>query len=178
MAVRKKGLQRSDLIKLGIPLIFFPGLILASLLGWDYHEGLRKIEEAGGYKRSEIIFPTRAQVQKVDDGDTIQLDNGQQVRLIGINAPDRGETGFEESRNYLQGLIEGEVVYIEYDTYQDDKFGRLLAYVFEKCSNNLGCKDGKRMVNFVMLKKDLAELVIYKERRKLKYQDYLESAQK
>lgn len=172
MVTKRKPLTRAALIAVGIPLIFFPGLVLASLLGWDWQRGLGELRDVG-YKNSEIIFPDEARVASVSDGDTIELENGQSVRLIGINAPDRGEDGFELSRDYLKDLIEGEEVKLEYDSYQEDKFGRLLAYVFEKCRTSIGCENGKRMVNFVMVKKNLAEFVVYKDRRKLKYQDLL-----
>lgn len=177
MAGKKKPLTRETILKYGIPIIFIPGLILASLLGWNWQKGLASIKNSG-YKQSEIIFPNSASVVKVSDGDTIEIDNGQTIRLIGINAPDRGEKGFSEATEYLKDLIEGETVQLEYDSYQEDKFGRILAYVFETCRTSVGCKDGKRLVNYVMVKKGLAQTSLYEGRSKLKYQDELEAASK
>ena len=37
----------------------------------------------------------------VIDGDTIRLDNGETVRLIGIDAPELSQPGGEMSRQYL-----------------------------------------------------------------------------
>lgn len=109
-------------------------------------------------------------------GDTIEIENGQSVRMVGIDTPNRGEKGYEEAAEYLRDLVEGEKVRLEYDIYQEDKFGRLLAYVWEKCRSSLGCQKGERMVNFVMIKKGLAKFVEYKDRRELKYAELLKEA--
>src|SRR3990167_9508065 len=137
-----KFLNRRLLITLGIPTIFIPGLILASVLGWDWQNDLQKIQKSG-YKDSNLIFQKQVLVTTVIDGDTFEIANGQTVRLIGVNAPDRGEAGYEQASAYLQGLIEGEEVELEYDSYHDDQYGRLLAYVWEKCETQLCCKNGK-----------------------------------
>lgn len=177
MSKKKKTLNRTLLISLGIPSIFVPGLILASLLGWDWEYNLTKLAQSGGYKQSEEIFPNTATVVSVSDGDTIVIDNGQTVRLMGINAPDRGEEKWIEAKEYLQDLIEGEKITLEYDTYQSDQFGRLLGYVWEDCKSSLGCKNDKRLINWLMVKKDLARVENYVDRKKLKYEDILRSAE-
>ena len=173
----KKFPSRALLVSLGIPAVFFPGLVLASLLGWNWQDALTKVAAQGGYKQSEEIFPKSAVITKVFDGDTVQLDNGQSLRLTGVSAPDRGQPSYELATEYLRDLIEGEKVEIEYDTYQEDQFGRLLGYVWERCTNTLGCKDGKRMINWVMIKKKLAIYLNYQDRRKLKYDGFLQSAE-
>lgn len=66
---------------------------------------------------------------------------------------------------------------LEYDVYQDDNFGRILAYVFEKCQTQTGCRDGERMVNWVLVRKGKARVVIYEDRKKLIYQDELLEAE-
>lgn len=170
---KRRSPSRSFLVALGIPTIFFPGLILSSLLGWDWKEGLTSLKETGGFKQSTVIFPKETSVVKVIDGDTFVADNELTVRLIGINAPNRGEENYQEAKDYLENLIDGEKVKLEYDSYQNDKFGRILAYVWEKCSKSLGCKDGKRMVNWVLLKKGFAQVVTYKDRSPLKHEDFL-----
>src|SRR3989338_4935947 len=49
--------------------------------------------------------------------------------------------------------------FLEYDYYQDDKFGRILAYVWENCTSQLGCNNGQRMVNWLLVKKGIAKVV-------------------
>ncbi len=177
MAKKKKTLSKTLLVSLGIPSIFFPGLILASILGWDWQYNLEKLAQSGGYKQSSEIFPNKAVVVDVYDGDTIEIDNGQTVRLVGIDAPNRGDEGWENSKQYLEDLIEGERVTLEYDAYQIDKFGRMLAYVWEDCTSTLGCSNGKRMINWLMVKKKLARVETYEDRRPLKYEELLHSAE-
>lgn len=165
------------MIAVGIPTVFVPGLILASILGWDWQQDLHRLGESGGYAKSQTLFPTEAKVSQVLDGDTIEINDNITVRMLGIDSPDRGKPGWEESREYLADLIDGEEVRLEYDTYQDDQYGRILAYVWERCETSLGCKDGERLVNFAMVKKGFAEVALYADRRKLKYQDLILSAQ-
>lgn len=68
-------------------------------------------------------------------------------------------------------LAKGKNVELEYDLYQDDKFGRILAYVWVE-------EKGKRvMLNQKLLEEGLAKVVIYEDRRKLKYQEELLAAE-
>lgn len=175
---QKSSLSRSLLVSLGIPTVFIPGLILASIIGWNWRKDLGRLALTGGYKQSQAIFPTETNVVGVVDGDTIEIDNGQTVRMIGIDAPNRGESGYEEAKEYLKDIIEGEKVRLEFDYYQDDKFGRILAYVWEECGSQLGCKNGERLINWILIKKKYAKVVTYQDRRALKYKDILLEAEK
>ena len=77
-----------------------------------------------------------AKVERVVDGDTIKLANGEKVRYIGIDTPETkhprkpvqyfGKEAFEANRK----LVEGKTVRLEFDVQQRDKYGRLLAYVY------------------------------------------------
>ena len=169
-------IDRKYLAAIGIPTIFFPGLILASILGWHWQTDLTKLAARGGFYQSKAIFPEHAAVDAVFDGDTILIDNGETVRLIGINAPDRGQDGYQAAKEYLTKAVTDKTVELEYDKYQDDKFGRILAYVWQKCTTELGCHNGRRMLNWLLVKEGRARVVIYEDRRKLLYEDYLKSA--
>lgn len=68
-------------------------------------------------------------VTQVVDGDSIKVD-GRSIRLIGINAPERGRPYFAESRDALAQLLDGESVWLRHDVEVLDQFGRELAYVF------------------------------------------------
>ena len=93
-------------------------------------------------------------VVKVFDGDTILLENGEKVRLIGIDCPEAYEsdklirdakrTGEgikaiiemgKKSTEFTKNLIEGKRVWLELDVERKDKYDRLLAYVFLKAPN-------------------------------------------
>ncbi len=75
-------------------------------------------------------------VKKVIDGDTIVLDDGRHIRLIGVDAPEvdspyqKAEPFGEESRDYMKRLVERRLVTIKTGTEPYDKYGRTLAYVY------------------------------------------------
>ncbi|MDD5244223.1 MAG: thermonuclease family protein [Syntrophorhabdaceae bacterium] len=77
-------------------------------------------------------------VRKVIDGDTIQLDTGETVRYLGIEAPrlKTKEGGAEfyakEALKYNKRLVFMKKVRLEFDHDKKDPQGRLLAYVFIK----------------------------------------------
>jgi endonuclease YncB( thermonuclease family) len=70
------------------------------------------------------------EVQRVIDGNTFELTDGNIVRLIGIDAPEAGESCSTEATNHLSSLISGETVYLEKDVSETDIDGRLLRYVY------------------------------------------------
>ena len=88
-------------------------------------------------------------VARVYDGDTFRLDNGDKVRLVGIDTPESSENkklfrdaarlGHDVKKilamgraasQYTKSLLEGRRVRLEFDIQQRDKYGRLLAYVY------------------------------------------------
>lgn len=74
-------------------------------------------------------------VTQVFDGDTIQLDDGRKVRLIGVDAPEvqspycDQEPFGQESKAYLTSLILNKKVTLSLGDPSKDKYGRTLAYV-------------------------------------------------
>ena len=78
-----------------------------------------------------------ARVQTVVDGDTVTLDDGRLVRLVGIQAPKLplGRSGFKawplalESKALLETLILGQEVHLRLGTTAQDRHGRVLAHV-------------------------------------------------
>jgi len=69
-------------------------------------------------------------VSRVIDGDTLELQTGERVRLMGINAPESGQNCYSEAANRLRLLVEGKEVRLEKDVTDKDQYGRLLRYVF------------------------------------------------
>jgi endonuclease YncB( thermonuclease family) len=80
----------------------------------------------------------RGSVTQIVDGDTLMLDNGLVVRLIGIQAPHLalGRDGLAdwpkaaESKQALSDLTLGKSVLLRYGGEEKDRYGRLLAQVF------------------------------------------------
>lgn len=72
------------------------------------------------------------EVEDVIDGDTIRLESGDKVRLIGINTPETGQPFYEEATLKLKELIGDNVVTLKKDKEDKDQYGRLLRYVYVK----------------------------------------------
>lgn len=76
-------------------------------------------------------------VRRVVDGDTIELDDGTKVRLIGIDTPESVDPrrpveclGKEAAAHTASLLPPGTLVRLEYDVEREDRYGRTLAYVY------------------------------------------------
>lgn len=64
------------------------------------------------------------------DGDTVELNTGQSIRLLGYDTPDQGECGYQEAADALQLLLNSGTVTITPDNGDDtDHYGRLLRHV-------------------------------------------------
>lgn len=163
----------SDFLKkLKVPQVLIPGLIIASVMGWTGWKNMTKVDD---YHKIKEIFPTETQAVDVVDGDTMIITNGMSLRLLGINAPGRGEEDYEKSKKYLDGLVKEKRLTLEYDSYQDDKYVRILAYIWIACIDYIKeyCHEDRALVNEIMLKKKMAKKVIYSKRKKLKYDEFL-----
>jgi endonuclease YncB( thermonuclease family) len=113
---------------------------------------------------------TNIYVKRVIDGDTIQLETGERVRLIGIDTPEMHESNklYRDSQRtrqdtatiqelgrrayeFTKKLVENQRVSLEFDVEKYDKYKRLLAYVYLK-------KDGM-FVNAEIIKQGYASLM-------------------
>ncbi len=95
--------------------------------------------------------PSVVIVTKVIDGDTVIVEGGYSVRLLGIDTDERGEPCYEEAKEYLEDLVLGREVRLERDEEDVDKYGRCLRYIFV---------DGKN-VNLELVRKGLAVARFY-----------------
>ncbi len=69
-------------------------------------------------------------VSRVIDGDTIEIQTGERVRLICIDTPEVGEYYYQEAKDYLINLILNEKVKLVKDVSETDRYSRLLRYVY------------------------------------------------
>ena len=69
-------------------------------------------------------------VTRVIDGDTIELDCGERVRFIGVDAPEIGEPGADEATQFVRDHVYGQIVWLESDGNDSDRFGRLRRYIW------------------------------------------------
>lgn len=108
-------------------------------------------------------------IKRAVDGDTLVLENGQRVRLIGIDTPEIHESNklYRDSRKtgqdirviqglgrrslqFTKDLVEGKRVRLEFDVEKHDKYGRLLGYIY--------LKDGT-FVNAEIIKQGFASIM-------------------
>lgn len=72
---------------------------------------------------------TGLRVTRVVDGDTVELSDGETVRIAGIDTPERGECGYDEATVNMGLLALGKQVTLGASDEDRDRYGRLLRYV-------------------------------------------------
>lgn len=96
-----------------------------------------------------------ARVARVVDGDTLELDSGERIRLVQIDAPEAtGECYGRKAGVVLRRLLPaGSTVRVARDPRLDDvdRYGRLLRYVFRRGRN----------VNLLLVKRGAASVWFY-----------------
>ena len=102
------------------------------------------------YNDTSCHVEEKAICTKVIDVDTIELDNCEKIRFVGVNTPERGVEGYITSKNFVQKLCLNKEVGIDIDdSKHNDKYGRTLGVVIV---------DGKNL-NEILLKEGLAEIM-------------------
>lgn len=130
-------------------LLFWTGLCLAETAEFTVEYSPQKakffIPLGKSYDYTDIL------VKRAIDGDTLQLESGERLRLIGIDTPELhdSEKLYKDSQRsgedtvkikelgrraweFTRGLTEGKRVSLEFDVERRDKYGRLLAYAYLK----------------------------------------------
>ena len=114
-----------------------------------YHD-LSASDILNKYEDTSCSVEERAVCTHVVDGDTIYLDNGEKVRFVGVNTPERGVEGYITSKNFVQKLCLNKEVGIDIDdSKHTDRYGRTLGVVIV----------GGKNVNEMLLKEGLAEIM-------------------
>lgn len=95
-------------------------------------------------------------VAEVLDGDSVRLADRREVRLIGVNAPERGYDSRPDdplanaARERLRELTRGQALRLETETEPRDRYNRVLAYLF--------LPDG-RLVQEILVREGLASSI-------------------
>ena len=130
-SMQKKYLVLFVLLILALPINFGLGFYLG------HQTSLNKLQNFGPY-----FLPLEGIVAKVSDGDTLEITSQEKiplgfnnvstrsVRLLGIGAPEAGEPNYKEAKTALERLVMGKKVTLEYSTPQNEKFRRLLAWIW------------------------------------------------
>ncbi len=94
-----------------------------------------------------------AKVARVIDGDTLVLTNGEKIRLLGIDAPERGEKCYAEAKNLLESLTLSMEIMLQSEGVEVDQYGRSLRWIYF----------GNRNINFELVKRGVAKIYFYHE---------------
>ncbi|MEM2605418.1 MAG: thermonuclease family protein [Candidatus Pacearchaeota archaeon] len=116
-------------------------------------------------KQEEKTTLEKAIVTKIIDGDTIVIQGGKHVRLLGIDAPEKGKPYYFEAKNYLESKLYLKEVLLESDVENEDQYGRLLRWVWFNDS----------LINAELVENGLAIASFYKD---MKYQQAIIEAEK
>ena len=112
-------------------------------------------------------------VKTVYDGDTVQLEDGRKIRLLGINTPEvehrdkSAEAGGEDAKAWLINKLQHTKVRLEIGDEKTDKYGRTLAHLFSENNEH---------INLSLVKAGLATISIYPPN--LLYVDELRAAER
>jgi len=102
------------IIVLSIFSIYYP-LIKTSLTGNSIN--------SVNYEREQ------ATLTRVIDGDTLELDSGEHVRLLGINTPEKNMPYSQFGKNFLLKFV-NKTIELERDREDLDKYSRKLRYIY------------------------------------------------
>jgi micrococcal nuclease len=113
--------------------------------------------------------PDTLMAVEIRDGDTFTASNGEIVRLLGIDTPEKGEPFYDEATRYLYQSAYKKELKFETDFRGRDRYGRLLAYVF----------NDESFINLEIVKAGLANVYIFpKDMKNLEYRNQLIDAQR
>ena len=170
----RRGARRSGvlaLLAIGLmPLVFLGAMFALFHPDSTFRVGLPSIPPSFNEGvASHDVSLERAFVYRVIDGDTIKLSTGEDVRLIGVDAPEMGFYGsvYEEGATgatiFVRELIEGRYVYLEADGENLCRWGRLRRYVWIAYPSDPNCEYEirEKMLNAILLQEGFAEVAIY-----------------
>ncbi len=119
-------------------------------------EAEEKLKTLAKFNLKEVI------VSRIIDGDTVELSDGNKVALIGINIPQsttKNEPYGKEASDYIKNQLTGKTVYIEKDTSEADKSGRLLRYVWLEIPKELSDSEIRtKMFNSILVSQGYAQV--------------------
>jgi micrococcal nuclease len=114
------------------------------------HDNSKKIDLKPGYSYYKV--------ERVYDGDTVKLEDGRKIRLLGINTPEirhrnqASEAGGETAKRWLVDKLKNQKVRLVTDVEQTDKYKRTLAYLIT---------ENKEHINVQLVEMGLATVNIY-----------------
>jgi endonuclease YncB( thermonuclease family) len=132
----------------------------------------RPTRQAEKIELNHAPYRYKVSLKRVIDGDTLLLESGESIRLIGINTPEvdsrfsHAQPGGKAARAWLQRKLQNSRIWLEYDAERFDKYQRRLAHVF---------LDSGDYLNAMLLRQGLAMLTLTPPN--LRYSERLTRAQ-
>jgi len=89
-------------------------------------------------------------VTKIIDGDTVVVEGGNHVRLLGMDADERGDPCYTPAKERLEELVLNKEVYLERDVEDQDQYKRYLRYLIldDKNINLMLVQEGLAIARF------------------------------
>jgi micrococcal nuclease len=119
--------------------------------------GLMLVVGLGNHAPKDLTSPVEriARVDRIVDGDSLVLEGGERIRLVGIDAPEIGEQGGYEALEFVEATCPpGSEVGLNVDALSPtDRYGRTLAVVYLRAEN------GWLNLNAELLNRGLAEVL-------------------
>ncbi len=94
-------------------------------------------------------------VTRVIDGDTMELDGDEKLRLSGIDTPEHGEPFFNDTKNYLINMVLNQQIRLEKGHRKRGNYGRLLGWVYLDTV----------LINAEILRQGLGRMYLFPENR-------------
>lgn len=163
MSRKKRPLSLRTIIIL--LLVFFS--LIGSLFFREYLQGEVPIEKQVVVTPIAIAEEGSYLVTKVIDGDTIEIETGERVRYLGIDAHELNTFAGQSAKEYHQSLVLGKKVRLEFDQEKFDDYGRILAYVWLD----------DILINEKLIKEGYAWVSYLPTKQKPKYLDRLKKAE-
>ena len=141
-------------------------ILIIGNLGFTYYFGSsfgKSMDDTKNFEDFDSGFVT-----KVIDGDTVII-NGESVRLLGIDANEKGEKCYNEAKKRLEELVLNKEIKLERDNENKDYYKRYLRYLIDNNENK------KINVNLELVKEGLAIARFYENE---KYKQDILSAEK
>ena len=135
-------------------------ILIVFVLGGSPRIGFHAFENLNAIKGTPLknSLPNNLIVTKVIDGDTVIVQGGSSVRLLGIDSDEKTYPCFEPAKLEMEKLVLGKEVRLEKDQEDTDQYKRFLRYIFV----------GDQNINLEMVKKGLAVARFYPENQKYK----------
>ena len=104
-------------------------------------------------------------VTKIIDGDTVIVQGGETIRLLGIDCDERGKECYVEAKNRIEEILLNQKVILKKESEDKDIYGRSLRYIFLNGENinSKMVKEGYCVARFPQESKYKKEIVEVEE---------------